>query len=73
MVTHKKKGFMMKRASKLFARVNGSFKIIKNIKEISYELKLPDDYDSSPIFNVRDLRSYHGKDLKASLLYQLWN
>ena len=73
MGAHKKKRFMMQRPSKLFARVNGSFKIIKNFKEIVYELKLPDDYDSSPIFNVRDFRSYHGKDLKASLLYQLWN
>ena len=47
-------------------------KIIKKIRDNAYKLELPDDYDISPIFNVKDLRSYHGKDLRASLISELW-
>ena len=72
MVTHEKREVFIQRSSKLFARENGSFKIIENIGRSAYKLKFPDDYDISPIFNVKDLRPYHGEDLRASLFAQLW-
>ena len=31
-----------------------------------------DDYDTSPIFNVKYLRPYNGEDLRVSLFSQLW-
>ena len=31
-----------------------------------------DDNNILPTFNVKDLRSYHGEDLRASLFPQLW-
>ena len=37
-----------------------------------YKLQLPDEYEISPMFNVKDLRAYHGEDLRASLFSQLW-
>ena len=43
-----------------------------SIGENAYRLKLLDDYDSSPIFSVKDLRTYHGEDLRANLFSQLW-
>ena len=36
------------------------------------KLELLDDYNSLPTFNVKDLRPYHGEDLRASLFSQLW-
>ena len=35
-------------------------------------MQLPDEYEISPMFNVKDLRAYHGEDLRASLFFQLW-
>ena len=62
----------MQRRSKLQARAHGPSRIINKIGENAYRLKLLDDYDTSPIFNVKDLRTYHGEDLRTSLFSQLW-
>ena len=47
------------------------FRIIEKIGENAYKLELPDYYDISLTFNVKDLRPYHGEDLRASLFSQL--
>ena len=52
-------------------RVDGPFKIIEKIGENAYKLQLPDEYEISRMFNVKDLRAYHNKDLRASLFSQL--
>ena len=57
---------------KLKPRVDGPFKIIEKIGENAYKLQLLDEYEISPMFNVKDLRAYHGEDLRASLFSQLW-
>ena len=57
---------------KLKPRVDGPFKIIEKIGENAYKLQLPDEFEISPMFNVKDLRAYHGEDLRASLFSQLW-
>ena len=57
---------------KLKPRVDGPSKIIEKIGEYAYKLQLPEEYEISPMFNVKDLRAYHGKDLRASLFSQLW-
>ena len=57
---------------KLKPRVDGPFKIIEKIGENAYKLQLPDEYEISPMFNVKVLRAYHGEDLRASLFFQLW-
>ena len=62
----------MQRCSKLRTTVHGPSRIINKIGENAYRLKLLDDYDISPIFNVKYLRPYHGEDLRASLFSQLW-
>ena len=62
----------MQRRSKLHARACGPSRIINKIGENAYKLKLLDDYDTSSIFNVKDLRPYHVEDLRASILSQLW-
>ena len=54
---------------KLKPRVDGPFKIIEKIGENAYKLQLPDEYEISPMFNVKDLRAYHGEDLRASLFF----
>ena len=33
---------------------------------------MPNDYNSLPTFNVKDLRPYHGEDLRASHFSQPW-
>ena len=53
-------------------RVDAPFKIIEKIRDNAYKLDLPDDYDISPMFNVKDLRSYHGEDFRASIFSELW-
>ena len=53
-------------------RVDDHFKIIENIGENAYKLHLPNEYEISPIFNLKDLRAYHDEDLRASLFSQLW-
>ena len=57
---------------KLKPRIDGPFKIIEKIGENAYKLQLPDEYEISPMFNVKELRAYHGEDLRASLFSQLW-
>ena len=34
-------------------------------------MQLPNEYEISQMFNVKDLRAYHGEDLRASLFSQL--
>ena len=36
------------------------------------KVKLTDDYNICLTFNVKDLRLYHGEDLRARLFSQLW-
>ena len=62
----------MQSHSKLHARAHGPLRIINKIGEHAYRLKLLNDYDTSPVFNVKDLRPYHGEELRASLFSQLW-
>ena len=62
----------MQRCSKLHTRVDGPSKIIKKIGNNAYKLELPDDNNILPTFNAKDLRPYHGEDLRASLFSQLW-
>ena len=40
----------------------------------AYKLELPDDNNILLSFNVKDLRPYHGEDLKTNLSFfsQLW-
>ena len=56
----------------MHARVDDLSKIINKIEENDCRLKLLDDYDVSPIFNVKYLRPYHGEDLRTSRFLQLW-
>ena len=35
-------------------------------------MQFPDEYEISPMFNVKGLRAYHDEDLRASLFSQLW-
>ena len=60
------------RCSKLRTRIDGPSKIIKKIDKNAYKLELPDDNNILPTFNVKDLRSYYGEDLRISLFSQLW-
>ena len=64
--------FPSSKFGKLKPRVDGPFNIIEKIGDNAYKLELPVDYDISPIFNVKDLRPYHGEDLRASLFFELW-
>ena len=52
--------------------VDGPFNIIEKIGENAYNLELLDNFDILPIANVKDLRSYQGEDLRASLFSQPW-
>ena len=65
-VTHDKE-----RCSKLCTRIDGSSKIIKKIIKNAYKVKLPSDSNNLPTFKVKDLRPYHGEDLRTSLFSQL--
>ena len=58
--------------SKLHRRIDNPSKIIKNIRKNAYKLKFPDENNILPKFNVKDLRPYHGEDLRVSLFCQLW-
>ena len=64
--------FPSSKFGKLKSRVDAPFNIIENIGDNAYKLELPVDYDISPIFNVKDLRPYHGEYLRASLFFELW-
>ena len=57
----------MQRCSKLRTRVDGPSKIINKIGDNANKLELPDDYNILPTFNVKDLRSYDGEDLREIL------
>ena len=69
------------RCSKLCTRIDGPSKIIKKIIKNAYKVKLPGDtYPKKklpgdcnilPTFKVKDLRPYHGEDLRTSLFSQL--
>ena len=56
----------------LRARVDGPSKIIKKIGKNAYKLEFPDDDNILHTFNVKDLRPYHGVNLRASLFSQVW-
>ena len=58
----------MQRSFEFFARVDGLFKIIENIRESAYKLKV-DDYNMSLTSSVKDLRPYHDEDMWASLFF----
>ena len=68
----RKDRFPQGKFGKLKPRVDDPFKIIVKIGENAYKLQLPDEYEISPMFKVKDLRAYHGEDLRASLFSQLW-
>ena len=59
------------RCSKLCTRIDGPSKIIKKIIKNAYKVKLPGDCNILPTFKVKDLRPYHGEDLRTSLFSQL--
>ena len=65
----RKERFLIQRCSKLCTRVDGPSKIIKKIGENAHKLELLDDYNILPTSNVKDLMSYHGEDLRASLFF----
>ena len=67
----RKDRFPPRKYDKLRPMVGGSFRVIKRIGENAYKLEMSDDLKGSPIFNVKDLRPYHGEDLRTSLFYQL--
>ena len=70
---HLNKGrFLALKFGRLKSMVDGAFNIIEKIGENAYNLELPNGYDILPKFNVKDLRSYHGEDLRTSLFSQLW-
>ena len=54
--------------------INDARASITNIENSinAYKVELPDDNNIFPTFNVKDLRLYHGEDLRASLFSQLW-
>ena len=56
----------------LKSMIDGPFNIIEKIGENAYNLELLDNFDILPIANVKDLRSYKGEDLRASLFSQPW-
>ena len=59
------------RCSKLWTRIDGPSKIMKKIIKNAYKVKLPVDRNILPTFKVKDLRPYHGEDLRTSLFSQL--
>ena len=59
------------RCSKLRTRIDGPSNIIKKIIKNAYKLEWPDDNNILSTFNIKDLRPYHGEDLRTSLFSQL--
>ena len=59
------------RCSKLCTRIDGPSKIIKNIIKNAYMVKFPGDCNILPTFKVKELRLYHGEDLRTGLFSQL--
>ena len=66
----RKERFLIQRCFVLRARVDGPSKIIKKIGKNVYKLELPDNNNILPTFNVKDLRPYHGGNLRASIFSQ---
>ena len=64
--------FMAWKFGRLKLMIDGPFNIIENIGENAYNLEPPNNSDILHTSNVKDLRSYHGKDLRASFFSQLW-
>jgi len=65
---HFSKGrFPSKRKSKLMPRVDGSFRIIEKVNDNAYKVDLPDDYNVSTTFNVKDLTPYLDDDDDSNL------
>jgi hypothetical protein len=48
--------------SKLQARANGPFKVLRKINDNAYEIDLPSTYDVSKSFNVADLSPFFGSE-----------
>ena len=57
------------RCSKLRTRIDDPSKIIKKIIKNAYKLKLPDENNILPTFNVKDLRPYHGVRLEGKSFF----
>ena len=57
---------------KLKPMVDGPFKVLEKIGENAYKIELLKEYDISPIFNVKDLRPYHGENPSADLWASLF-
>ena len=41
------------------ARAEGPFRVLEKVNDNAYKVELPDDYNVSATFNVRDLSPYH--------------
>ena len=54
----RKERFPDKRKSKLMARAEGPFRVLERVNDNAYKVELPDDYNVSATFNVRDLSPY---------------
>ena len=67
MVTNEKRKVFDVEVSNLRARGDDSSKIIKKTGKNAYKLESFDDNNILPTFNVKDLRSYHGEDLRTNL------
>ena len=62
-----------KQNAKYVEQANRRRKFVEfEVGDNAYKLELFDDYDISHIFNVKDLRLYHGEELRTSLFSKLW-
>ena len=62
--------FLAMKFGRLKLVVDGSFNIIEKMGENAYNLELADNSKILHTSNVKDLRSYLGEDLRASLFSQ---
>ncbi|PKI56833.1 hypothetical protein CRG98_022791 [Punica granatum] len=66
----RKEKFPSKRKSKLMSWARGPFHVKEKINDHAYKIELPDDYNISTTFNVRDLSPYfedeEDMDLRAN-------
>ncbi|XP_073107194.1 uncharacterized protein [Elaeis guineensis] len=49
---------VIERKSKFMPRADGPFRVIEKVNDNAYKIELPDDYNVSATFNVRDLSPY---------------